>query len=178
MVSGLFKQNTSPLGSAISIRTATRNDFENVYALFQNILSEGGTYSYSPEEMTRERSLQYWMEATGTLCTIAEDNGVFAGCSAIRPNRTGRAHHVANASFIVHPDHRGKGVGSVLGEYTINLARTQGYKDMQYNFVVSTNEAAVKLWKSLGFIIVGTLPKGFNHATKGLVDVYIMHRVL
>jgi len=178
MVSGLFKQNASPDRAQITIREATRADFDDIYALFQHILKEGSTYSYSAEEMTAERSLQYWMEATGTIASIAEDNGVFAGCSALRPNRTGRAHHVANASFIVHPDHRGKGVGAALGEYTLALARKKGYTNMQFNFVVSANEVAVKLWKSLGFVIAGTLPKGFNHATKGLVDVYIMHRPL
>ena len=178
MVTGLFKQNAEPLSSTITIREATIADFDHIYALFQSILEEGHTYSYSPEEMTRERSLEYWLQAPGTFCTIAEDNGSFAGCSAIRPNRTARANHVANASFIVHPDHRGKGVGKALGEYTIALAKAKGYQDMQYNFVVSANTAAVKLWKSLGFTIVGTLPQGFNHANNGLVDVYIMHRVL
>ncbi|MBY0408222.1 MAG: GNAT family N-acetyltransferase, partial [Rickettsiales bacterium] len=98
--------------------------------------------------------------------------------SAVRHNRTGRAIHVANASFIVHPEYRGRGIARALGEGALKYAKKKGYKAMQFNFVVSINEVAVKLWKSLGFAVVGTLPKGFNHATKGLVDVYIMHKVL
>ncbi len=168
-------QNTA---AEIVIRKATLADFENMYALFQHILQEGTTYSYVPEEMTRERSLSYWLEAPGTVAYVGEDNGEFAGCIAMRPNRTGRGGHVANASFIVHPDHRGKGVGRALGNHALAAAQLKGYLHMQFNFVVSANEVAVKLWKSLGFVIVGTLPKGFNHATKGLVDVYVMHRVL
>jgi L-amino acid N-acyltransferase YncA len=164
--------------ASITLRAATAADFESIYALFQQILGEGSTYSYSPEEMTRERSRNYWLDATGTHAVIAEDNGVFAGCYALRPNRTARGGHVANASFIVHPAHRAKGVGSMLGNHAIMRAKSLGYAALQFNFVVSVNEVAVKLWKSLGFVIVGTLPKGFNHATKGLVDVYIMHRFL
>lgn len=167
-----------PCSEAVTLRPATRADFADIYALFRHILAEGGTYSYSPEEMTPERSLSYWLEAPGTRATVAEAGGAFAGCCALRPNRTARGGHVANASFIVHPGHRGRGVGRALGLHALAQAREQGYRAMQFNFVVSANEVAVKLWKSLGFVIVGTLPEGFNHATKGLVDVYVMHRPL
>lgn len=170
--------STARTAPACRIRPAAPQDFDAVYALFQQILTEGGTYSYSPAEMTKERSRQYWMEAPGTHCHIAEVDGRFAGCYALRPNRTGRAGHVANASFIVHPAFRGIGVGRSLGQHALATAKQLGYTDIQYNFVVSVNDVAVKLWKSLGFVVVGTLPQGFNHVSKGLVDVYIMHRKL
>jgi L-amino acid N-acyltransferase YncA len=109
---------------------------------------------------------------------VADVEGRVAAVAAIRPNRTGRAGHVANASFIVCPQHRGKGLGRAMGEHAIEAARKDGYKAMQYNFVVSVNTVAVSLWKSLGFSVVGILPKGFQHATKGEVDVFIMHRFL
>ncbi len=162
----------------VNIRPATDDDFPAVYALFQQVLREGLTYSYIPEEMTESRSRDYWMHAEGTHCCVAEVNGQFAGCFALRINRTGRANHVANASFIVHPAHRGKGVGRALGQSAIELAKSLGYKAIQYNFVVSVNEVAVKLWKSLGYTVIGTMPEGFQHPTLGLVDVYMMHRYL
>jgi L-amino acid N-acyltransferase YncA len=174
----LMNAPTQHTSQDVTLRPAMPSDFAAIYDLFQHILREGATYSYSPEEMTKERSLQYWMEAPGTHCYVAESGGAFAGVFAVRPNRTGRAGHVANASFIVHPDHRGKGVGRALGLRAIELAKSLGYQAIQYNFVVSANEVAVKLWKSLGYNIVGTLPKGHQHPTKGLVDVYIMHRYL
>ena len=160
------------------IRKAHLEDFEVVYEVFQQVLESGETYSYTAEEMTPERSLGYWISAPGTHCFIVESGGDIAGFYAIRPNRTGRAGHVANASFIVHPRFRRQGIGRSMGRHALRKAKTLGYKAMQFNFVVSTNKMAVALWKSLGFKIVGTLPKGYRHRTKGYVDVYIMHQFL
>jgi L-amino acid N-acyltransferase YncA len=161
-----------------TIRPARLEDFEEIYDIFCQVLDEGKTYSYTHEEMTPDRSLAYWISAPGTHCVVADINGKVAGVASVRPNRTGRAGHVANASFMVHSDFRRRGIARALGEHALKLAKKQGYKAMQYNFVVSVNKVAVALWLSLGFKIVGTLPKGFDHATKGLVDVYVMHRFL
>jgi L-amino acid N-acyltransferase YncA len=161
-----------------AIREARLEDFEEIYDIFCKVLSEGKTYSYTTEEMTPDRSLAYWISAPKTHCYVADVGGKVAGVAAIRPHRTGRAGHVANASFIVHPSYRRMGIASALGKKALQAAKKQKYKAMQFNFVVSVNEVAVNLWKSLGFTIVGTLPKGFQHATKGLVDVYIMHQFL
>ncbi len=162
----------------LTIRSAESRDFDEIYDLFQSILHEGRTYSYSPEEMSRDRSRQYWMDAPATHCRVAEINGAFAGCYALRPNRTGRAGHVANASYMVHPDFRGRGIGRALGEHSLDLARKMGYEAMQFNFVVSANDVAVNLWQALGFNIVGTMPKGFQYPGSRLVDVFMMHRFL
>ncbi len=163
---------------AYVIRPARLEDFEEIYDIFCKVLTEGKTYSYTLAEMTPERSLAYWMSAPGTYCMVADIDGKVAGVSAVRPHRTGRAHHVANASFIVHPDYRKMGIAKDMGRTALKYAKKQGYLAMQFNFVVSANKVAVDLWQSLGFKIVGTLPKGFDHATKGLVDVYIMHQFL
>ncbi|MFW0776598.1 MAG: N-acetyltransferase family protein [Rickettsiales bacterium] len=164
--------------TAFKIRKARLEDFEQIYAIFCDTLDSGDTYSYSREEMTPDRSLAYWMTAPQTHCYVADVDGVVAGMAAVRRNRTCRGNHVANASFIVHPDFRGRGIAKTLGKHILKRAKKLGYQAMQYNFVVSTNKAAVDLWKSLGFSIVGTLPKGFQHAKLGLVDVYIMHKFL
>jgi L-amino acid N-acyltransferase YncA len=161
-----------------TIRQARLEDFEEIYDIFCDVLNDGKTYSYTLAEMTPERSLAYWISAKGTHCMVADIDGKVAGVAAVRPHRTGRAHHVANASFIVHPDYRRQGIARALGEAALKYAKKQGYKAMQFNFVVSVNKIAVELWQSLGFKIVGTLPKGFDHATKGLVDVYVMHKFL
>lgn len=161
-----------------TIRPARLEDFEEIYAIFQSVLAEGSTYSYTEKEMTPERSLAYWMSAPGTFCYVADVGGKVAGMAALRPNRTGRAAHVANASFIIGRDYRGQGIARTLANHMLKEAKTKGYQSVQFNFVVSKNDIAVNLWKSLGFQIVGTLPKGFDHAEYGLVDVYIMHRFL
>jgi len=163
---------------AFTLRDARLEDFEEIYSIFCHVLEEGKTYSYTLEEMTPERSLAYWISAPGTHCIIADVKGKVAGVAAVRPNRTGRAGHVANASFMVHHGYRKQGIAKALGKKALNLAKKEGYKAMQFNFVVSANQPAVELWMDLGFKVVGTLPKGFKHATKGKVDVYIMHRFL
>ncbi len=161
-----------------TIRPATLADFPAIYAIFQEVLEEGSTYSYTPEEMTADRSLAYWISGEGTHCFVAEVEGKVAGICAIRPNRTGRACHVANASFIVDKLYRRLGIAKTLCSHAIKMATELGYSHMQFNFVVSTNEVAVKLWQSLGFQIIGTMPDGYKHKEHGLVDVYIMHRTL
>jgi L-amino acid N-acyltransferase YncA len=169
------KENTM---SPFTIRPARLEDFEEIYDIFCNVLNEGKTYSYTLAEMTPDRSLAYWISAAGTHCMVADVEGKVAGVCAVRPHRTGRAHHVANASFIVHPEFRRMGIARALGKAALEDAKNQGYLAMQFNFVVSVNTVAVNLWQSLGFKIVGTLPKGFDHAQQGLVDVYVMHQFL
>jgi len=114
----------------------------------------------------------------GITSYVAEDEGRVVGMYKLIPNRIGRGSHVSNASFMVDPGVHGKGIGRRLGEHCLAEAKRQGYDAMQFNFVVSTNTAGVALWKKLGFEIVGTLPKAFNHSTLGRVDAYVMHRFL
>ena len=115
---------------------------------------------------------------SGISAFVAEDDGLVIGMYKLIPNRIGRGSHVANASFMVDPDAQGRGAGRALGEHCLDEARRQGFDAMQFNFVVSTNEPAVRLWQQLGFKIVGTLPGAFQHPTKGYVDVYVMYRSL
>ena len=160
------------------LRQATLRDFEPIYDIFTRVLQAGETYSYTTEEMTPDRSLAYWMSAPGTHCMVAEVDGKVAGMAALRPNRTGRGKHVVNASFIVDEPYRNRGIARAFGEAALKLGKQLGYEAMQFNFVVATNDIAVDLWKSLGFEIIGTLPKGHHHAQHGLVDVFVMHRFL
>jgi ribosomal protein S18 acetylase RimI-like enzyme len=73
---------------------------------------------------------------------------------------------------------RGQGIGRAMAEHSLSEARRLGFRAMQFNFVISTNTAAIRLWQELGFEIVGTLPLAFRHPNKGYVDVYVMYRSL
>ena len=123
------------------------------------------------------RKLAYWFRA-GTRTYVALSDDQIVGTYVLRPNRPGLGSHVANASFMVSPTARGIGIGRAMGEHCLAEARALGYCAMQFNFVVSTNEAAVRLWERLGFRIVGRLPGAFRHLTKGFVDAYVMFRSL
>jgi ribosomal protein S18 acetylase RimI-like enzyme len=100
------------------------------------------------------------------------------GTYILRPNQSGPGSHVANAAFMVAPDARGMGIGRKMGEHSLSEARRIGFRAMQFNFVVSTNASAIRLWQQLGFKIIGTLPGAFRHPEKGYVDVYVMYRSL
>jgi len=167
-----------PAPQAFVIDTATDADFDAVKEIFLHVVDEGETYSYERAELTDEWIRHYWLQNVVTTLVARTADGKVAGVCAIRVNRSGRGNHIANASYIVHHDHRGIGVGHALGKASLVAAREHGYKAMQFNYVVSTNVQAVKLWQSLGFQIIGTMPQGYRHSRHGLVDVYMMHRFL
>lgn len=161
---------------ASNIREATQADWPGIWKVFQIVVGAGDTYSYAPDT-TQDEARRVWATAPARTY-IAVDNGAIIGTYMLRPNQPGLGAHVSNAGFMVLPGAAGRGVGRAMGEHALEQARLQGYKAMQFNFVVSTNVRAIALWKSLGFSIVGTVPEAFNHPEKGLVDIHIMHRRL
>jgi L-amino acid N-acyltransferase YncA len=161
---------------SVKIRRATAADADGIWRIFQAVVAAGDTYSFTAD--TTEREAVAYFLGPGITSFVAEDDGRVIGMYKLIPNRIGRGSHVSNASFMVDPSEHGKGAGRALGEHCLDEARRQGYDAMQFNFVVSTNTAGVSLWKKLGFEIVGTLPKAFDHATMGKVDAYVMHRFL
>ena len=173
-MSAMKKTSDKP---AFVLGTATMDDFEAVKEIFLHVVDEGETYSYERGELTDEWIRNYWLKNVITTI-VARVDGKVVGVCAIRLNRTGRGDHIANASYIVHHDHRGVGIGYALGLESIIDAKQYGYKAIQFNYVVSTNAKAVALWQSLGFKIIGTMPQGYRHERHGLVDVYMMHRFL
>jgi L-amino acid N-acyltransferase YncA len=161
---------------ALAIRAATDADRDAIWEIFHATVAPGDAFVYDPST-PREEAEAYWF-AKGTRTYVAEQNGKVAGSYILRANRPGLGDHVANAGFMVAPDGRGLGVGRAMGEHALAEARRLGYRAMQFNFVISTNESAVHLWQQLGFEIVGTLPGAFRHARKGFVDAYVMFRSL
>lgn len=160
----------------LNIRTATDADRDAIWKIFHEVVSAGDTYAFHPDT-AREEALDYWFRAD-THTYVAEQDRQIVGTYVLRPNRPGLGAHVSNASFMVAPTARGLGVGRAMGEHCLSEARRLGFRAMQFNFVVSTNELAVHLWQDLGFKIIGTLPGAFRHSEKGYVDVYVMFRSL
>jgi GNAT superfamily N-acetyltransferase len=109
---------------------------------------------------------------------VAVDGDTVLGTAKMGPNHLGPGAHIGTASFMVSPDHGGRGVGRALGRHVLDQARADGFRAMQFNAVVSTNTVAVKLWQSLGFEILATLPEGFHHPKKGYVGLHIMFQRL
>ena len=129
------------------------------------------------DETTADEAYEKWMNKK-VKTFVAEKDGKILGAYLIKPNQVGRGSHVGNCSYIVSEEARGQGVGKALALHSIDIAKELGYKAIQFNFVVSTNTAAVNLWKSVGFRILATVPKAYNHKTLGYVDAYVMFKEL
>lgn len=158
------------------IRKYVDGDANAVWAILEPILRAGETYTL-PRDMTRDSALAYWL-APGHEVFVAEDNDELVGTYLLRANQLGGGAHVANCGYMTSPRATGRGVGRAMCAHSLERARELGFRAMQFNFVVSTNERAVGLWRSLGFVIVGCLPQAFRHPTQGLVDAFLMYRQL
>lgn len=159
------------------VREYTDADWPAVWPIFQEVVAAGETYAYDPG-WSSERARDIWVEASPGRTVVACDGPRVLGTAKMGPNRPGRGSHVSTASFMVAGDARGRGVGRALGEHALSWARDQGYAAMQFNAVVESNRAAVRLWEALGFDIIGTVPEAFDHPTLGRVGLHVMHRRL
>jgi L-amino acid N-acyltransferase YncA len=158
----------------MKIRPATDSDRDAIWNIFHEVVAAGDTYALDPN-ISREDALAYWF-APGTHTYVAEQPAIgVAGTYILRPNQSGGGSHVANAGFMVSASARGKGLGRAMAEHCLSEARRLGFRAMQFNYVISTNTAAIRLWQDLGFEIVGTLVSAFRHPDKGYVDVYVMY---
>lgn len=157
------------------IRDYEDGDWAAIWPVFSDIVTAGETYAY-PAGLSSEQARDLWVESAPAQTVVAVDGTRLLGTAKMGPNRPGRGSHVATASFMISADARGTGVGRALGEYALDWARRHGYTAMQFNAVVETNRAAVHLWQSLGFEIIGTVPEAFDHRELGLVGLHVMYQ--
>jgi L-amino acid N-acyltransferase YncA len=160
----------------LEIREATELDHDAIWEIFREVIAASETYPIDPK-IPREEGLGYWFKHNANVC-VAQTGNQIVGSYTLHQNQAAGGAHVANAGFIVARAARGKRIGRAMGEHCLKEARRLGFRAMQFNFVVSTNESAVKLWQDLGMKIVGTLPGAFRHPTRGYVDVYVMFQDL
>lgn len=158
------------------IRQALETDFDGIWEIIKAVLRQGDTYPHSPTT-NREEAFEYWM-TTSTATFIAVDKGEILGTYYLRPNQPDLGSHVCNGGYMVKPGARNRGIGTAMGKHSIAEARRLGFKAMQFNLVVATNKSSIRLWNKLGFDLVGTLPKAFNHKDFGFVDAFVMYKLL
>jgi GNAT superfamily N-acetyltransferase len=161
----------------MDIRVADGGNWPSIWPFFARIVAAGETYAY-PADLTEETAAPWWMEKPPGQTVVAVEDDVVLGSAKWGPNRPGRGAHIATASFMVDPDHQGRGVGRALGRYAVEAARTAGFHGMQFNAVVETNTTAVRLWAQLGFVVLCTVPEAFDHPTHGLVGLHVMYQRL
>jgi ribosomal protein S18 acetylase RimI-like enzyme len=160
------------------IREASADDWPAIWPILKETGDAGETLTWDSAR-TEARARVGWMrELPGRTIVAVDEDGTVIGSADTYPIHPGPGSHVANAGFVVHPEHRGKGVGRALCRYVLEQARADDYRAMQFNAVVETNTPAVRLWQSFGFQILATVPAAFRHPTYGYVGLHIMHMTL
>jgi L-amino acid N-acyltransferase YncA len=160
----------------VLIRDATPDDWPAIWSFLQRIVADGETFAWDRDVGEDEARAMWLHEPPGRTVVAVDSDGTVLGTAETHPNHGGPAAHVATAGFMVDPNHAGCGVGRALGERVLEQARADGYRAMVFNAVVKTNTRAVKLWRSLGFDVLATVPEGFHHPVDGYVGLHIMYR--
>ncbi len=170
----------------LEIRKAVEADKPQVWKIIQSVLKTGDSYTFAPDS-PREKMLDFWFSADKqTYVAVWSEsfesennlNPKIVGTFFLKANQPDLGSHIANAGYMVSPEAKGKGIGRKMAEFSLEEARNLGYRAMQFNFVVKSNEIAVKLWHNLGFEIIGEIPEAFQHKENGLTNALIMYRKL
>jgi GNAT superfamily N-acetyltransferase len=162
----------------VFIREAHTDDWTAIWPFFHQIVAAGETYGYDRDMSEAEAERMWMVGPPGRTSVAVGEDGAVLGSANMYANRGGPGSHVASASFMVDPAASGRGVGRALGEDMLAWARRAGFRAVQFNAVVECNAPAVALWRSLGFTVIGTVPKAFHHPREGYVGLHVMHRFL
>ncbi len=160
----------------LTVRLWAQSDLDAIWSILEPMIRAGETYTL-PRDLSREDALAYWF-SDGHEVLVAEDDGAAVGTYYLRANQRGGGSHVANCGYVTGSAVMGRGVARAMCAHSLESARERGFRAMQFNFVVSSNERGVRLWESFGFAIVGTLRRAFLHPSLGYVDAYVMYRDL
>lgn len=160
------------------IREATAEDWPAIWPFFHEIVAAGETFTY-PTDLGQDVGRDWWLLPSPNRTVVAvDDAGKVLGTAKMNNNHSGNGSHIASASYMVDPANSGQGVGRALCAYSLEWARAAGFRAMQFNAVVETNVHAVRLYESLGFEVLGTVPGGFLHPAKGYVGLHVMYCAL
>ncbi|MCX5250944.1 GNAT family N-acetyltransferase [Streptomyces sp. NBC_00201] len=160
----------------MQIREAASDDWPRIWPFWHRVVASGETYTWDPDT-SEEAARVLWMNPAKRVYVVEDDTRAIVASAYVTPNYGGPAARVANAGFMVDPDRAGRGIGRALAEHVLTAAKADGYDAMVFNAVVETNPAA-RLWTSLGFTILGTVPDAFEHPRHGRVGLHIMYRAL
>ncbi|WP_304641092.1 GNAT family N-acetyltransferase [Pseudomonas sp.] len=161
----------------IEIRAFEAADWPSVWDILRPVFRAGETYSYAPD-ISEADARKAWIDAPAQTFVALDEQGELLGTYFIKPNQPGLGAHVCNCGYVVAERARGRGLASAMCEHSQRIAPQMGFRAMQYNLVVSTNEGAVRLWQKLGFTVVGQLPGAFRHPVHGYVDALVMYKLL
>lgn len=157
----------------MQIREYQDADWPQVWQILEQVIRAGDTFCYDPAQSESDAH-DMWICPPPAHVVVALDGDVVVGTSNMYANRPGPGAHIASGNFMVRQAARGRGVGTALGGYMLDWARHTGFEGLQFNAVAASNVAAVRMYKGLGFTIVGTVPGAFAHPTLGQVGLHVM----
>lgn len=158
----------------MNLRAYAASDAEGVWQILEPVIRAGETYTLE-RHLSRQQALQYWLQSE---VWVAEIDGQLAGTYYLKRNQAGGGNHVCNCGYMTSAGFRGQGVAKAMCLHSMQMARERGYRAMQFNFVVASNQAALHLWRKLGFQEVGRIPQAFLHPELGYQDALVLHRFL
>jgi ribosomal protein S18 acetylase RimI-like enzyme len=157
----------------MQLRRASAADFDAIWPLLRDVFRAGTTYAVDPA-ITKDAARQYWLDQPAA-CFVAEQDGQIIGTYYIRSNQPGGGAHICNCGYITAAAARGQGVARAMCLHSQDQARAMGYRAMQFNFVLDSNQGALRLWQKLGYRIIGTIPDAFAHPDLGYVPAHILY---
>lgn len=160
----------------MQVRAAVSADADSIWRILEPMICGGETYAL-PRDITREDALAYWMSPDHEVF-VAQETDTVVGTYYLRPNQKGGGAHVANCGYVTATDSTGNGVARAMCLHSLERTKQRGFRAMQFNFVVASNDRAVRLWRSLGFDTAGRLAGAFKHPSHGFVDALVMYRTL
>lgn len=160
----------------LSIREVIPSDEDAIWQILEPIIRAGETYDF-PTQTSRDDALLAWLSPRNQ-CFVAHEGERILGTYVLHPNRLGGGSHVASCGYMTASDTNGRGVGRAMCEHSLAAARAAGFRAMQFNFVVATNDRAIKLWHGMGFETVGRVPEAFLHPVHGYTDALVMYQRL
>lgn len=159
-----------------TIRPAEPRDLAAIWTILEPVIRAGTTYTI-PRDTSKEEALAYWL-GQDRETFVAERNGTVLGTYYLRANQPGGGAHVCNCGYVTHESAQGQGIARAMCAHSLELAPSRGFRAMQFNFVIATNEGAIGLWEKMGFETIGRLPGAYEHPELGYVDALVMYRAL
>ncbi|MBR1218916.1 GNAT family N-acetyltransferase [Bradyrhizobium sp. U87765 SZCCT0131] len=160
----------------MDIREARSDDWPAIWRIISPTIRAGETYALAPD-MSEDEARAYWT-GPDRRTFVAQASEAIVGTYYIRANNAGGGAHVCNCGYMTAAAAAGQGIARAMCAHSLEVARAMGYRAMQFNFVISVNVRAVRLWHDMGFVTVGVLPEAFAHPSKGYVDALVMSRRL
>ncbi len=161
----------------VVIREFSKTDAKQASEIWNRVIEDGVAFPQL-EKLSVEEAEKFFSEQDFTGIAFDTETEEAVGLYILHPNNVGRCGHIANASYAVKADCRGKHIGEAIVAHSLEKAKELGFKLMQFNAVVAANHPAIHIYEKLGFIRLGTIPGGFHMKDGHYEDIILFYHTL